>query len=298
VDHLLATSGERAAVAVIHYFGFPKVSPALRRLCEGHGAILIEDFAQAPFSRDASDRPLSDEAPLSVFSLNKFLPVTEGAAAFSNASEVSLQIFEDSRGTFPPDATSSYNEHLRAVARLVESTSDDPGFLTSAMTSIGDTYESYYRHIHPGVTDWRSSDCVGGNLIPSFDYTSMVSRRRMNAELLYASIAWDNWHLGEPTLTSGVVPFAIPILVPREDRDSIVRSLLGSGVWLAVLQEKWNFIPAGRESEFPIETEWLQSHVLAPVGEWIPADRIQDMGLALNRAAADRASRKVRRDVH
>ena len=114
----------------------------------------------------------------------------------------------------------------------------------------------------------------------------MAARRRQNAELFYSLIDRDSWKLTEPTLFSGVVPFAVPMRVQQEDRPRVLSAALRYGVWLGVLQEKWNLIPPDRETTFAIEVEWLRSNVLVPIGEWISLDRIRDMAMALNAVTA------------
>jgi hypothetical protein len=285
VDRILRAPGGRAVVAVIHFFGFLKVSNELRGICEAAGALILEDCAQALLSRDENGLAFSERATLSLFSLNKFLPVCEGATAFSMTKEVQLGIEDDIRPTLPEEAMSSYSAHLNAVARLAQSQNTSLKDLGDSMAEIEATYERYYSHLHPRIVDRRLSDFQRSTPFPAFNYLAIAYARRRNAELLYEAVDWTRWESTEPLMHPGVIPFAIPLRVRPDRRDAIMRVMLEEGVWLGRMQNKWDFIPSESREDFQVEASFIAGHVLVPVGEWIGADEIVNMARALNLAA-------------
>lgn len=67
-------------VLLIHYFGFPQPEASeIAKLCRSKEWILIEDCAQALFSRNG-ERKLGAYGALAVYSLKKFLPIFDGGA--------------------------------------------------------------------------------------------------------------------------------------------------------------------------------------------------------------------------
>src|SRR3546814_7368964 len=61
-----------------------------------------------------------------------------------------------------------------------------------------------------------------------------------------------------PALPPGVAPFCIPERVPAARRDEILEQLFARGIVLSTLQDKWDFIPEGRQAHFTVEAAFLQ----------------------------------------
>jgi hypothetical protein len=75
----LMAQGRRAqagAMIVPHYFGRARSLAAVRRWCDAHGTVLIEDCAHAFFGM-AGERPVGAWGDFATASLTKFLPVPE-----------------------------------------------------------------------------------------------------------------------------------------------------------------------------------------------------------------------------
>ena len=78
----LAPKGLRAILAA-HYFGLPHDMEPIRRWCDERGVALIEDCAHALFGM-AGSRAVGAWGDLSIASLTKFLPVSEGGSLLLN----------------------------------------------------------------------------------------------------------------------------------------------------------------------------------------------------------------------
>jgi perosamine synthetase len=67
----------------IHYAGWPQPVRALRELCDGCGAVLVEDCALALFT-ETEGRPVGTFGHYAVFCLYKTLPVLDGGVLVQN----------------------------------------------------------------------------------------------------------------------------------------------------------------------------------------------------------------------
>jgi perosamine synthetase len=72
-------NADTKAVFVIHYFGFPQKIDEIKKLCQKHRLLLIEDCAHALYSRYQNEY-LGNFGDVSIFSLQKTLPVCDGGA--------------------------------------------------------------------------------------------------------------------------------------------------------------------------------------------------------------------------
>ncbi|OVE82405.1 hypothetical protein BVY04_00975 [bacterium M21] len=80
-----------AAIYVIHYFGVARDLTALRSLCDDKGIALIEDCALCGFDPKSSLGKVGD---ISIFSLWKFYPISDGAILRCNNEKISEKISE------------------------------------------------------------------------------------------------------------------------------------------------------------------------------------------------------------
>lgn len=65
-----------------HYFGFPQDMPRIRKFCDDHGILLLEDCAHAFFG-ECGGRPLGAWGDYSIASVKKFFPVYDGGCLIS-----------------------------------------------------------------------------------------------------------------------------------------------------------------------------------------------------------------------
>ena len=274
-----------SAMVVIHYFGWCAVSDCLRNVCSGTGTILIEDYAQALLTLASDGSARSDAAEVSIFSLNKFLPVCDTAAAFSRNPDLDLSLRHDTRVPTPSRVHRAYAAHLSSTRTLVNARYEDESKIKSLIGQVGATYSYYYSFLGPPIHDWKPRDSTTCQQFPPYDYGAVRRNRVRNIRLLYEATDWGTWLPLKQVIEPGVVPFAVAVRVPARKRNSIVMDLLRTGVWLGIMRDKWDFVPNGRREEFGVEARWLDEHVLVPIGEWIPPDRIIQMAEALNSTA-------------
>lgn len=87
------------AVIAVHLFGGAADTGRLRRICDAHGLVLIEDCAQAWLGEDAEGRLLGTLADIACFSLQQFKHITagDGGLAITDDPELArrMRLFAD-----------------------------------------------------------------------------------------------------------------------------------------------------------------------------------------------------------
>ena len=279
VAALLERTGGKAVFVLIHYFGFSARSADLSSVLSAGGALVVEDFAHALFTTSPNGTPLAADAAVSLFSLNKFLPLADGALLFSRIKDIDVSLEDSSLPELPAETLQAYNRHLHTAHRLLAC--GDPAAVKGLLAEIGDSYECYYRHIRADLGPKRQSDEARriARLLPC---GSLVHRRVVNSRLLYRDLNARLLRPLHPVLPEGVVPFCVPALVPAGERGRIIEHMLGRGVVLSTLRDKWDFIPEKDATRFAVERAFIEQHILIPVNETISPDSMAHMVEQLN----------------
>jgi dTDP-4-amino-4,6-dideoxygalactose transaminase len=278
VARLLQQASGQAVFVLIHYFGFSACSEELSSVLMQRDAIVVDDLAHAPFTAGANGRLLGEGAELALYSLNKFLPVVDGAILLSRHPDIDVTVDEAALSELPEVAQTSYREHLQAAGALAKCQPDEaPPWLQA----LGDTYERYYAVINGDLSAHRQST-ASRLMEAAFPYRLLIERRQAHARMLYEGLKSPTLDLVYPVLPDGVVPFCIPARVPAERRNEILERLFARGILLSTLQDKWDFVPAESAAQFAVETAFLREHVLIPVSEFITVDAMGDMTEQLN----------------
>jgi len=280
IETILEQMNGVVVVVLIHYFGFSARSAELSSALERHGPVVIDDFAHAPFAMAASGEPLVETAQLGLFSLNKFLPVVDGAILISNRPDIDLSMDESALPELPGNVQQAYQHHLQSARELFES--KDPAQASIALRNLKNFYEEYYSAINSDLRPYRQS-VHSRRVEEAFAFEQMIEQRSANSRILYEGLRSSVFSLVHPTLPLGVVPFCIPARVPVRQRTEILAKLFEQGILLSTLQDKWDFIPANQRSHYAVEAAFLDAHVLIPVSEFITAVSMWYLVKQLNR---------------
>jgi dTDP-4-amino-4,6-dideoxygalactose transaminase len=279
VASLLSQASAPSVFVRIHYFGFPVVSPELDAVLKQHNTLVLDDLAHAPFAVNPDGQPVLQRAQVSLLSLNKFLPVTDGAILISNRADLDVSVDESALPELPPAALSAYEAHLRAARNLFQDSEVERA--QSALQTLGESYEAYYAIINSDFRPHRQS-AASLRLEQAFPVGELKERRARNTRILYNALENPTFSLVYPEARADVVPFCVPARVPAARREAIRAELFERGIVLSTLQDKWDFIPVDRRRHFAVESAYLDEHVLIPVSEYITAGAMQDMVAALN----------------
>ena len=208
---------------VLNYFGATHLTHPIERLVHSRGGLIFEDCAHLPIW--AMQSHMGD---FCLWSLNKFLPVVDGAWLTSRRREFDVTC--DINNELPPWVMDAYHKHLEENTKLVQATT-----LPSALWHYGQSsayYEDYYsyikEHLDPCAQS-RESKCIErsivDNPIPTPDFARWV------------------------------------MVAPGMQRGDVTKRLREFGIWGSIVGDKWNHIPG---SEFKSEQDFINRNILIP----------------------------------
>jgi hypothetical protein len=279
VERLLEQVNGAAIFVLIHYFGFGARSIELSAVLDKFHPVVVEDCAHAMFTTMPDERSLGKNADIILYSLNKFLPVSDGAILFSRRSDIDLSMDENLLTQLPAEVIKAYQSHLQAGHDLFHANA--PIKAKYFLEKLSEFYEDYYAVINEDLSPFRQS--VSSRRIENnFQFDELVKKRLRNSHLVYNELKSPVFSLVYSKLPVGVVPWCIPARVPAKQRTEIIDSLFKQGILLSTLMDKWDFIPAERCGDFEFEAEFLDDHVLIPISEFISAASMRRMVKQLN----------------
>lgn len=258
---------------LLHYFGYPSAAPSLLTRLRQAGVLVISDCAHAPLTRTEDGTPLGEIGDVALYSLNKFIPVCDGAILASLTPRLDLRLDEVALPALPTSTVEAYAEHLAACRRLFAATS--PARAAEQLGPIGASYETYYEFINVDLSPRRQS-AASRQIEARFPFADAARLRRRHGGRLHQALAEHPiirplW----PALPSQVVPFGVAVIVADQRRDEVQRRLFEVNMLASTLIEKWDFIPREDAVRFPVEQAFLRDHLLLPVSEFLSDD---DMG--------------------
>lgn len=209
-------TGKSRVVFVIHYFGFPQDrTNEIAALCEQHDISLVEDCVQSSFSR-LNGRPLGSLGAASFDSPRKYLGVADGSTVSVNDMELANQM--ESVRILPPK--NSY-VMMRYSSLLLQAASRQPCIRPNLLieASAGIMY-SLAERVLDSCEKPRAMSAFSRKILQQMDYQTVISLRRRNFLYLIKRLPNQTNPVYE-NLPDGVCPLGLPILVAKEERDSV-----------------------------------------------------------------------------
>jgi hypothetical protein len=236
------------------------------------------------YSNVAARWPAAQNAQVALFSLNKFLPVADGAILCSNRRDIDVSLDERGLVELPSHVQRAYQDHLQSARELFEAS--DSARAKILLSELASSYERYYAFINVDLRPFRQS-ARSRRVEDAFPFAGLVERRSGNARILYQRLDNPIFSLVHAKLPPAVVPFCIPARVPARNRSELIERLFDQGVLLSTLEQKWNFIPAGQRERYSVEAAFLDEHVLIPVSEFISGVSMDEMVMRFNNVKLD-----------
>jgi dTDP-4-amino-4,6-dideoxygalactose transaminase len=264
---------------VVHPLGFEAPIPEIKNVLESKGISLFEDCAQGIFSHYKMGGSFGTQGDFSLYSLNKFLPVADGALLISNVDEVKVEV--DYKVTSIPHerAITEYFQHLYTNNQLLHS--NNIVECNRLILDSGVAYEKYYSVISKEISPYRQNEIskkIGNTIL----YEELIENRKRNTKLLYDNLDRNNIKLVNEEYHEGIIPMAVPIKAPVEKRTAWIEQMKSKGILLSTLIDKWNFIPQHEQQRYKIEMNYIDSHLLIPVSEYISELNMQKIVTELN----------------
>lgn len=266
---------------LLHYFGYPSAAPSLLARLRQAGALVVSDCAHAPMTRTEDGTPLGELGDLALYSLNKFIPVCDGAILVSMTPEVNVALDEVALPTLPAATVDAYMDHLAACRLLFDSPT--VAHAAEQLVLIGSSYERFYKFINTDLSPRRQS-AASLRLEACFPFTEAASLRRRHGCRVHQALA------GHPVihplwtdLPSKVVPFGIAVRVADQRRNEVQHCLFQDNILASTLADKWDFVPTEHLMDFPVEVGFLRNHLLLPVSEFLSDEDTDRLIAALHR---------------
>lgn len=263
LDHLSKMICKGALVIIIHYFGYLTETGAIREIVSNAGGTLFEDCAHTLFTN-------ARDADVALWSLNKFLPVADGAILRSRRRDIDVTWYDDVE--MPKRVLGTYHQHLELNGRLARC---EPGQALDVEKESILAYEGYYKEIldAPIYAQSTESKCI----VNSIDMNLIKAARSHNAASYYKVTPECFLFRPKPP----IAPFAYPIVVrPPHNTEDVFNRLLNIGVLASRLIDKWDHIPRA-DDRFMIEHTFMDQHLLLPVGEEVSYNDVRRVGACL-----------------
>ncbi len=279
VARLLGETSQIRLAVIVHMFGFGAPVKEFRKLVRSHGITVLEDCAHSLFCTYRSGEPFGSHGDIALYSLNKFLPVPDGAILVSHRAEIDVSLDEDALPSMPEAATEAYLEHLRLNGRVLRAGTSAEAL--ELLVRSGEAYERYYSQINSDLSLRRQSAraCL---IERSIDCEKLIETRRVNTRYLMEHLKNPRLRLLVTSLPDRIVPMAVPAMVEGDKRDAFVASMMQRGVHLPTLVAKWDFLPDGERQKFAVELDFMKRHVLLPISEFLTQEDMKAVVTALN----------------
>lgn len=264
---------------MIHPLGFEAPIAELKKILQHKNVFLIEDCAQGIYSSYKSGGFYGTKGDFALYSLNKFLPVSDGAILVSNVSAIDVSISKDKLLQPDDDALNHYMEHLYLNFDITKT--DNYEETMAMMTQSSAAYDRYYVRINQDCFLRRCSE-KSTEIRNNYDYPLLIKKRRENSHYLYSKLNNKNIQVLFEQYTDNIIPIAIPVIFPINKRKQWIDELQHHGIFLATLIDRWNFIPKDQQENFANESYYLKSHVLIPISEFLTDRHMEKLVMHLN----------------
>lgn len=267
--------GIKAAV-VIHYFGIPQPIAAIKNICMKHGALLIEDCAQALFSVNNEGKCLGKVGDVALFSLSKSIPVPDGAYFFLNCKGLN---FKDEL----KHGNAIKNElyilcHLMSL--LMGNSRNLLGRWSKAFYKLSSMFYNISYQLLRTVKRPGRMSFWSKRIMTNLNYPAIIDSKKRLLKIFLARIDRNKIDLVNKDLDLNNVLMGIPIYV--KDRTRFLKRLRRAGIMASTFYNGWNFLAASESREFNNSFKMLNELVLLPLDYEMNDDNLNYMVDVLN----------------
>lgn len=263
-EKMEAHESKRPLVVGLHYFGLDGLADGVADIAHHFGGVMLADCAHAMMGGATTD------ADAVLYSLNKFLPVVDGALIASRNPELDLSLDHSSLPSLPRLIVDSYKLHLRANAAVADARIGSD--LTYEIAISDEAYDKYYKFIDERMEPFAQSEESRATEAAS-DLPMMLATRYLRGSILTGK-------LEEQLLVreAQTPQFAYPIRCLGQ-RERMVSALTDIGVLPSTLQDRWDHIPL---EGFDVERRFIDDHLLLPINETVDMETLVRISKVLN----------------
>lgn len=253
------------ALFLIRYFGLYSDYSGIVRFAREQDCLVFEDCAHTLFD-DFTKTPFGKTGDISFFSLNKIIPVPDGALFISNIKDLSIKAIEPEESFLNSVAVRAGYQHL-AYRTLSMNTSRFA--LQKKLLAFASklSYAIYYYaicHTQKPAAISRSTAL----LLKKLNVSKIMHRRMANAARIAEEMpAGKNGLKGNVTIVTG-----IPVI--GQDAQLIKKKLAEHNIHAMTCNNKWWFVPSSLKREFIREFRLLNNHLLIPANENITGEQL------------------------
>jgi dTDP-4-amino-4,6-dideoxygalactose transaminase len=276
-DDLEAVAGKAKVLLIIHYFGFPQNMEEILRFCKDREILLIEDCAQALYSR-WKGKYLGTFGDYGFFSVRKSLPSPDGGMFFISDKRISL----DESGF---DYYQKKHSQLFSLFSLL---------IKYTEFRVGFTPRTFLRRFiglrkrlleYDATREVNSVQAISKTSLNLFEITSeedIVEKRRKNYSYLQEHLQEiNNIKFFYLSLPEGVCPLCFPILT--DNRDKIRNDLLKQGISVRAF---WDILPEEiSASDYPISHQVSEKILLLPIHQSLEEEHLDHILCSLGKEA-------------
>jgi len=260
--------GVRPLIVVVHYFGYCMPTYHAALLAHEHGGLLLEDCAHCLANPNQETLGCAD---LSLYSLNKVLPVPDGAFMISRTPQAVLSYPHDME-PLDDGTLNAYRVHLsrnRVIAAAPKPETDaDYEWLRMARAHSDAAYNEYYEGIAADMTPHAASE-LSKRVYSEVDFALILRLRRANAQALVNG-------LPDSMLFRRDLPqFVLPIRV----KNHLGGKFNDLGIAPMVIASRWHV-------RAEIDGDFFKNHWLIPIHESIKVDEATAMATAIRETFA------------
>ncbi len=281
LDHLsdLISSNNRIKLCfVIHPMGFEAPISEISSLLKINDIFLVEDCAQGLFSKYNNGGFFGEEGTFSLFSLNKFLPICDGAFLLSDLDIMKPKNHLSSK-TLEKGALDAYHKHLNNNRIIRDSIYQND--VKELIKQSSNAYDQYYTFIDTDLSIYRISN-QSIKTLSCFDIDSLIENRRNNVIVLYEKLNSRLFQFLYPKYNENIIPMAIPVIV-NEKRQKVIEELMCRNILPSIQDNKWNvsFIRKNKD-HFIFENDFIERHLLIPIAEHFTKDEMLYLANSMN----------------
>lgn len=247
----------------IHNMGFYKNDKTLLKILKLNKIFILEDLAQSCSTQNIKINKFDYGKSFYLFSLNKILPVTDGAFLTSNNSDIVNTINLKKRLKPNYKSISYYSKHINNNNKIADSLSISR--VRNYINKSNEYYDKYYKLIKNDFA-LREISTNTLNILLRIDMNNLFKQRIENYDFLVSQIKSSKFQLLKDT-NSSIAPMALPLIV-KGSRLKLYNKLFKNYVLAAVQKDRWNFNYINLfKNTFKNEFNYINNHLLITVDE-------------------------------